>query len=155
MSATRLLLPVFGLLLLAGEAAGLAAQYRRDLTGFVAVALIQGALWAAAAVTVRHTRPSRPMTAMVLGVAVLLRLGALSVPVFLSTDIYRYVWDGRVAAAGINPYRYVPDDPQLAALRDAAVYPHINRANYAPTIYPPMAQILFLLADRLGGTVTA
>ncbi|HEY1300331.1 MAG TPA: hypothetical protein VGF07_07530, partial [Stellaceae bacterium] len=94
-----------------------------------------------------------PMTAMVLGVAVLLRLGALPAPAFLSTDIYRYVWDGRVAAAGINPYRYVPNDPQLAALRDAAVYPRINRANYAPTIYPPMAQMLFLLADRLGGTV--
>ena len=26
----------------------------------------------------------------------------------LSSDIYRYVWDGKVQAAGINPYRYVP-----------------------------------------------
>ena len=36
----------------------------------------------------------------------------------LSSDVYRYVWDGRVEAAGINPYRYVPADPQLAPLRD-------------------------------------
>ena len=32
------------------------------------------------------------------------------------SDIYRYVWDGRVAAAGINPYRYIPTDPQLETL---------------------------------------
>ena len=34
---------------------------------------------------------------------------------FLSSDIYRYVWDGRVQAAGINPYAYVPADAALAA----------------------------------------
>ena len=39
-----------------------------------------------------------------------------------STDIYRYIWDGRVQADGINPYRYVPADPALAHLRDAAIY---------------------------------
>jgi hypothetical protein len=33
-------------------------------------------------------------------------------------DLYRYVWDGRVQAAGLNPYSYAPADPELAALRD-------------------------------------
>ena len=56
-----------------------------------------------------------------------------------STDIYRYIWDGRVQAAGINPYRYLPADEALQALRDEAIYPQINRAGYAPTIYPPIA----------------
>ena len=52
-------------------------------------------------------------------------------------------------AAGINPYRYVPDDPHLAALRDPDNLPEINRGNYARTIYPPAAQAIFFRdADR-------
>ena len=68
---------------------------------------------------------------LVLGVAVAMRVMTLVAPPLLSSDIYRYVWDGRVQLAGINPYRYVPDAPDLAFLRDDAVYPHINRADYA------------------------
>ena len=76
-----------------------------------------------------------------------MRLLTLTAPPILSSDMYRYVWDGRVQLAGINPYRYVPAaDPELAFLRDAAVYPHINRAEYAHTVYPPAAQAIFALA---------
>lgn len=91
---------------------------------------------------------------LVLLVAVALRLPLLLAPPALSSDVYRYVWDGRVQAAGINPYRYVPDDPALASLRDAAVFPHINRADYAPTIYPPAAQLVFGLVGRVWPAVT-
>jgi hypothetical protein len=76
-------------------------------------------------------------------------------PPTLSTDVFRYIWDGRVQAAGINPYRYVPAAPELAFLRDTAVWPNINRADYAVTIYPPAAQMLFLLAALLGDSVVA
>jgi hypothetical protein len=65
------------------------------------------------------------------------------VPPFLSTDLFRYVWDGRVQLAGIDVYRYIPDDPALFALRDKAIYPFVNRHEYARTIYPPMAQLVF------------
>ena len=57
-------------------------------------------------------------------------------------------------AHGINPYRYVPGDLRLVPLRDGAIYPHINRANYAKTVYPPGAQIVFLLTTRLSESVT-
>jgi hypothetical protein len=70
-------------------------------------------------------------------------------PPRLSTDIYRYVWDGRVQAAGINPYLYLPVDPRLAALRDDSIYPHINRKEYAHTIYPPVAQIFYFVVTRV------
>ena len=80
---------------------------------------------------------------VVLLVAAAMRLPLIVSPAFLSTDVYRYVWDGRVQAAGINPYRYMPGDPALASLRDDLVYPRINRADYAPTIYPPAAQVMF------------
>jgi alpha-1,6-mannosyltransferase len=91
---------------------------------------------------------------LVLLVAVALRLPLLLSPPILSSDVYRYVWDGRVQAAGINPYRYVPDDPALASLRDISLFPHINRADYAPTIYPPAAQFVFGLVGRIWPTVT-
>ena len=74
-------------------------------------------------------------------------------PPRLSTDIYRYIWDGRVQGAGINPYLYLPVDPRLKSLRDDSIYPNINRKTYAHTIYPPVAQIFFLVVTRVTQTV--
>jgi hypothetical protein len=97
----------------------------------------------------------RAVLIIILAGAVLMRLGLLFVEPYLSTDIYRYIWDGRVQAAGINPYRHVPSAPELAQLRDAVIYPNINRADYAVTIYPPAAQVIFLTVTRLGESVVA
>jgi len=72
----------------------------------------------------------------------------------MSTDIYRYVWDGRVQAAGINPYRYRPADSPVAFLRDTKVFPNINRADTAVTIYPPLAQMIFFSVTRIANSVT-
>jgi hypothetical protein len=154
-TASPKLLPLLAGLLLASEVVGLLAQFDRDLPAFIIVALLQSAIWSVAAAVVTCSTGQRPALALILGTAILLRLVALPAPVFLSDDINRYVWDGRVQAAGINPYRYVPTDPDLAPLRDEIVYPNINRNNYAPTIYPPVAQMLFLLANRFGETVLA
>jgi len=145
---------LLALLLLAGEAIGLRAQFDRNLHGFIIAALLQGGVWVVAAIIVARGA-GRPTLALILATAVLLRLGALTAPVYLSDDVYRYIWDGRVQAVGINPYRYIPTDTNLAALRDEAVFPNINRNNYAPTIYPPVAQMLFLVATRFGETVPA
>ncbi len=151
----RLKLLLLAGLLLAGAAGGLAAQFDRDLPAFVIIALIQGAVWAVAAAVILRSRDRRPALALILGTAVLLRLIALAAPVFLSNDINRYIWDGRVQAAGINPYRYIPTDPELEPLRDPLIFPKINRNNYAPTIYPPVAQMLFLVANRFAETPLA
>jgi alpha-1,6-mannosyltransferase len=97
----------------------------------------------------------RSALAAILGCAVLMRLTLAFGEPYLSTDIYRYVWDGRVQASGINPYRYVPSAPELTHLRDGAIYPNINRADYAVTIYPPTAQAFFLAVTRLGESVLA
>jgi len=87
-------------------------------------------------------------------VAILLRAYVMLFDPLLSSDIYRYIWDGRVQAAGINPYRYFPADPALASLRDARMFPHINRVDTAATIYPPVAQFFFLIVTRFGENVT-
>jgi alpha-1,6-mannosyltransferase len=142
---------ISGAMLLLAEGAALAAQYADNLHAVVVAALAAGLIWAAAAIGLRHGLAARRGAfAVVLAVAALLRIGALAMPAYLSNDVNRYVWDGRVAAAGINPYRYVPSDPHLAFLRDATIYPNINRSEYARTVYPPVAQMLFLFATRFG-----
>lgn len=63
----------------------------------------------------------------------------------LSGDSYRYVWDARVTAHGFNPLVLAPESPVLAHLRDAVIYPRLYWI-HVPTIYPPAAQALYLLA---------
>lgn len=118
------------------------------------LALSSTVYFAAVRLVLRHTWPRGTLGA-VLGVAIVLRALLLIPPPILSTDIYRYVWDGRVQAAGINPYRYIPADPALATLRDPVIYPQINRADYARTIYPPVAEIVFAGVGRISDSVTA
>lgn len=88
----------------------------------------------------------------ILAAAALMRLALVGAVPLLSDDIYRYLWDGRVLLAGINPYEHAPLDAALAHLRDADIWPKINHP-HLPTIYPPAAQYLFGLAAYLGGSV--
>ena len=86
------------------------------------------------------------MIAIVLG-AIAFRVILLAVPPSLSDDVYRYRWDGRVQAAGMNPYAEPPASSELAALRD----PLWLRINYPAirTIYGPLAQWLFRVTYQL------
>jgi alpha-1,6-mannosyltransferase len=137
------------------SASGLYVQSDDGRGWFIANALAQSAVYLAALGLIRPGPATRRVLALILVVAVAARIIVLLAPPFLSSDVYRYVWDGRVLAAGINPYRYIPTDPQLAALRDAAIFPEINRGNYAPTIYPPAAELIFFAVTRLGESVMA
>ncbi|MBI4064585.1 MAG: DUF2029 domain-containing protein [Elusimicrobia bacterium] len=82
--------------------------------------------------------------------AVLFRLTLLWTPP-MSTDIYRYVWDGRVQQAGINPYLHSPLAPELKFLRDD-LHSSINHPGLS-TIYPPLAQWTFRLGAAIAPTV--
>ncbi len=102
----------------------------------------------AVARAVREPGTSPRGLALILAFAVLFRLIALFGPPSLSDDVLRYVWDGRVQAAGISPYRYSPAAAELAELRDVEIWPRINRPG-AITVYPPGAQLFFAAAYRL------
>ena len=69
------------------------------------------------------------------------RLTLLPLTPTLSDDIYRYLWDGRVQLAGVNPYAYAPDAPELMRLRTDE-FASINHPSI-PTIYPPLTQLAF------------
>src|SRR5919106_5531001 len=133
--------------------AGVGADDPGDIRWFIKVALAQSAIYMIAVWIVLRARPSRSTFLIVIAFAVLFRLSILFAPPYLSDDIYRYIWDGRVQAAGINPYRYVPSAPELAQLRDEAIYQKINRRNYAHPIYPPLAEVLFFLTTRISESV--
>lgn len=82
--------------------------------------------------------------------AFLFRLPLVPLHPALSSDIYRYLWEGKVqAVAGMNPYVHPPLDDRLAFLRDQEIYPFINRKE-SPTVYPAGAQLLFAVAHRAG-----
>ena len=102
-----------------------------------------------------RTRPrwGRGDAAVVWGVAVLMRVALLPLAPELSDDVYRYLWDGHVLSQGTSPYAHAPSHESLTALRT----PWHDRINHpdVPTIYPPVAQLLFLLASVGGGTVLA
>src|SRR2546425_1795617 len=147
-------LTLFGSVLLGLNLVGCHLQRKDDLPLFVAIALAQGAVYLFAVWLVLRDGPAPRSLAVILVFAALLRLTILFAPPYLSDDIYRYVWDGRVQAAGVNPYRFVPADPALQGLRDGAVYQHINRRDYAHTIYPPLAQSIFMGITRVSESVT-
>jgi Glycosyltransferase family 87 len=102
-----------------------------------------------------------------------LQVVAMTGPPRNSSDSYRYIWDGRVQAAGIDPYLYAPADQGVARLRndflwsstgpgrypDCVYADHVSTTNPAdslvagcsklnrikvPTVYPPVAEAYFL-----------
>jgi hypothetical protein len=104
------------------------------------------------------------------GIAV--QVVALAGPPQGSSDMYRYIWDGRVQAAGIDPYLYAPGDAGVAKLRDDFLWSGTGPGHYVdcvrnkkdsavpadslvkgctvmnrpkvPTVYPPVAEAYFL-----------
>ena len=87
----------------------------------------------------------------VLGFAAVFRVIIVFSPPYLSDDIYRYIWDGRVLLSGVNPYLYAPTDPALTSLRDS-LWPLINNPAL-PTIYPPVLQVVFAAAAFVSPSV--
>ncbi len=83
---------------------------------------------------------------LILALAFAPRLILLSSTPALSDDLYRYIWDGKVATARISPYQYAPADPALAHLRDHLWEPINQKAQHTP--YPPAAQAVFALTYR-------
>ncbi|MDQ1518231.1 MAG: hypothetical protein QOE80_4061, partial [Actinomycetota bacterium] len=144
---------------IAGGGALLAARWWlvAELTGWAAA-------WIAA-VAAALRLPRRTAVPLIFVVAVALRLAALAGPPTTTDDFYRYSWDGRVQASGIDPYRYAPGSDHLTALREPWLWPEqqpcplayrpegctrINRSA-VHTIYPPAAEAWFAAVYRLTG----
>jgi alpha-1,6-mannosyltransferase len=134
----------------------LVREYTRFSIGFSGVSGWSATLYVLAALLILTQPANRFTLPIIIAVAVACRLAPLWGEPYLSSDIYRYVWDGIVQHAHISPYKYVPGDRALAFLRapHRQVFDHINRRDYARTIYPPIAQMLFYLITAISPTVT-
>ena len=124
-------------------------------------------LFAAAAWLVRRT-PLRAAVLLIVVGGLAIQVAAVTGPPISSDDLFRYVWDGHVQAAGIDPYSYVPAAPQLDFLRTPQLWPDhmtqwcvqagtpgttpgctlINRPT-VHTIYPPVAEAYFYVVHVL------
>lgn len=100
------------------------------------------------------TRPNRTRRGRYVEVALIVALGLafrvvfVTAPPALSHDAYRYVWDAHLVAHGVSPYTHLLSDPSLISLRDSSIWPQVNWRN-SPTIYPPGAQIFYLLVNAV------
>ena len=127
-----------GLALLAAGLVGLAVSgdLRAHSALFVSFYVLAGAGFAVLATAAT----SLPLRGAIVA-AVVLRLIFLPAMPSLSDDYHRYVWDGRVQLAGINPYKYRPYEHAL----DRVPYAGRDLINHdeLKTIYPPLTQAVF------------
>jgi alpha-1,6-mannosyltransferase len=82
-------------------------------------------------------RPSRTSPAWVVGAAILFRLTFCPLYPALSDDVFRYRWEGKLQAAGGNPYEVRPNDAAWNSLRDetfASIPGRDFRAVYGPLV---------------------
>jgi hypothetical protein len=140
-------------LLLAGAVllaliAGFRSLFEHHFALAVALLVCAAVPWAYAARTLSRVPDGAPSRLIIAIVALLARAMLILHPPVGSDDCFRYLWDGRVMRAGVNPYRYAPDDPALAWLRDPAIWPRINHRAVS-TVYPPVAELGFRLAPQL------
>lgn len=82
--------------------------------------------------------------------AVVVRFCLVAAPPLLSDDVYRFVWDGRLLLAGLNPFEALPRayvDGTLPAVPELTpeLFAQLNSPDYF-TIYPPLAQGVFTFA---------
>jgi hypothetical protein len=125
-------------------------------------------LWALRTAVLAGT--DRRLLPVIVIAAVVFRATLLFTEPIQEVDIYRYMWDGDVVAAGHNPYQYSPqnvadaawdrqrllanklpaDLAKLVAIRDSAqakvtILDRVHHRQYT-TVYPPISQAVFAVA---------
>lgn len=71
----------------------------------------------------------------------------------LSDDIYRFIWDGHLLQAGLDPFAktpayYINHQIEILGLSET-LYQKLNSPNYY-TVYPPFNQLFFWLSAKFG-----
>ncbi|MEO7393366.1 MAG: hypothetical protein ABIU11_00410, partial [Chitinophagaceae bacterium] len=69
----------------------------------------------------------------------------------LSDDVYRFIWDGRLAVNGINPFSHLPTEiMQMPAVTGITqeLFEQLNSQQHY-TIYPPVLQGIYWLTAKL------
>jgi hypothetical protein len=154
-SITPTWLPTLGLLVLAGGLSAIFYYVSRQrhwetrVPEFIAFALGAGVLYLVGVYLVERFALGRVALLIILAGAVAFRLFLLPLSPSLSSDVYRYQWEGRVQRAGVNPYATYPAAPGLASFQDPE-HP-LQVGSTTPTLYPPLSEISFSWVETVSG----
>lgn len=117
---------------------------------FGSVFIAASVLYAAMSWTLFRVDISEAVLLSIIAAAVVVRLSFIAGNPIGSEDAYRYIWDGKVQAHGINPYLYTALDPQLDSLHSPLLPSAMNHADLK-TIYFPLTQWIFYCCYKLSG----
>ncbi len=126
------------------------SSYNLPITNFAIISLINSFLFVVIWLLLRKQQLSNIWFYIILITGILFRLTLLPSDPIASDDIYRYIWDGKVIANGINPFKYSPADKSLNFLHTEMLPAKINHPDMK-TIYPPYSQLMFFLSYKLFG----
>jgi len=131
---------------------------QRPIIAFVALMGLAGAFYILALELIRRNSVALSTPKVITFIcltALLMRLIYASSTLLQETDPFRYIWDGQAMIQGVNPYQYSPQEAMQNNFKPTSddpktqdVYQKINHKDIK-TIYPPLAQGLFALSQKL------
>jgi hypothetical protein len=95
----------------------------------------------------REAPAPRKVLLLIWSAGIVFRLTLLALDPTLSEDLTRYRWQGKLQAAGGNPYVEIPGDARWEHLRDRT-WPHVNRKDL-PSAYGPLLEIVYATYYKL------
>ncbi len=110
----------------------------------IALALAAGIVYFLSLYLVEHTRDQSAAFWLILLGALAFRLTLLPLTPTLSDDVYRYRFDAYVQHAGLNPYLVRPNEPRFAHFSGPPGQAIPGQS--IPTIYPPLAELVYRVA---------
>lgn len=137
----------FSLIILSTVASASAATVLHLADDRAGAAVVVPILWTWGFIAIYGHRRDIWSPRTVLLAAALVRLPLIGTPWLLSDDAWRYLWEGRVLGAGLDPFAVAPATLQGLddALRSRVNHPEMT------SIYPPVALLGFRALDLLGG----
>ena len=114
--------------------------------GTIVIGLTAGIVYVIVLYALEHLPHQRAALWIILLGALFFRLTLLPLVPTLSSDPYRYHWDGQIQLAGYNPYLVTPDTLKIGTR--ATPLGHRLSAHDMPNIYPPLAELVFRGAAR-------
>lgn len=118
-------------------------------TNFVQLLFIVSVLFGTFYSIIQKTQ-AQPNTLFAIGIG--FRLILFGCTPFLSQDFYRFIWDGRLLAAGLSPFEYTPNQLISTTTIHQAQLLYNGMGNLSASHfsnYPPINQLLFAVAGAV------
>lgn len=144
---------LFLLLVLASLSSYAVIAYGIPRTAFIPLILLMVVLFAAYWLAIKKFAGAEYFNSL-MSLALVARLIFVFAVPSLSDDYFRFIWDGVLTNAGINPYLYQPQQLHgvpgtLPMFLDELKFGMNSLPYYSP--YPPVAQAIFWISVKLGG----